>query len=148
MGAFRLKLLPFLLTASLHAFNLVSPAFEQGGEIPADYGCIGSAISPELDWSNPPTDTVEFALVITDLTIDKVHGRLYNIPRESTQLAEGTVPYTPICPPKGETHTYEFALYALSKKIKYHREIEPNTISVAKLIGTYKTPTKENSTQP
>lgn len=49
-------------------FTLTSPAFDHGGTIPDQHRgrLFGANISPTLEWSPPPADTVELLLVVQD----------------------------------------------------------------------------------
>src|SRR5579883_1794388 len=78
------------------AFTLRSSAFAAGGVIPSRYSCEGDDISPPLAWSDVPEGTKSFALIVDDPDAPDpqapkmiwVHWVLYNIPAESTHLAE------------------------------------------------------------
>jgi Raf kinase inhibitor-like YbhB/YbcL family protein len=92
--------------------------------------------SPPLSWSGAPAGTKSFTLLVIDQTgVGKgfQHWVAYDIGGSLTSLAEGAGKpttssfkqgqhgYSPMplgyagpCPPPGETHDYEFTLYALS----------------------------------
>ena len=87
--------------------------------------------SPPLQIAGVPAGTVELLLVVTDPAANGyVHWAVAGIDPVTSFWAEGSVPngavqgrngagsvgWTPICPPAGETHTYDFALYALSQR--------------------------------
>jgi Raf kinase inhibitor-like YbhB/YbcL family protein len=117
------------------AFDLQSPAFAPGGEIPATYTCDVRDRSPALRWTAPPTNTKGFALIVDDPDAPVstwVHWVLYAIAATTRELpegvrAEGSVPgigtqgvndfgkvgYGGPCPPRGPAHRYFFRLYAL-----------------------------------
>lgn len=112
--------------------ELRSSAFENGGDIPSTYTCDEADVSPPLDISDVPEGTAALALVMDDPdapmgTFD--HWIIWNIPADTTQIAEGTEPegvqgrtgfgrlgYGGPCPPSG-THRYMFKLYALDDKL-------------------------------
>ncbi|MFL6605547.1 MAG: YbhB/YbcL family Raf kinase inhibitor-like protein [Steroidobacteraceae bacterium] len=120
------------------ALVLTSPAFANGGGIPARYTCEGENISPELRWVGEPSGTKSFGLIVDDPDapdpqapkITWVHWVLYDIPADGHALpenagAKGPLPgtkqglndwkkvgYGGPCPPVG-THRYFFKLYAL-----------------------------------
>ena len=74
------------------AFKLRSPAFGPGGEIPPKYTCDGSAVSPPLRWTEPPSGTQGFALLVADLDAAmgvSVHWVLYGVPVGVRELPEG-----------------------------------------------------------
>lgn len=120
------------------SLNLVSPAFENNGSIPAAYTCDGEDTSPELNWSGIPADAKSLVFILDDPDAPDpaapkmtwVHWVLYNIPVTATGLArgiddadlpEGTLQgindwkrtgYGGPCPPIGR-HRYFHKLYAL-----------------------------------
>ncbi len=46
--------------------TLSSPAFEHNGSIPGKYTSQGENISPPLEWSEAPTGTMSFVLIVDD----------------------------------------------------------------------------------
>ena len=46
--------------------KLRSPAIAPGGHIPAKYTCDGSDLSPPLRWTDPPSNTERFALIVAE----------------------------------------------------------------------------------
>jgi Raf kinase inhibitor-like YbhB/YbcL family protein len=120
------------------AFELFSPAFQDGGDIPSLHTCDGDDISPQLAWEQAPPNTESFALIVDDPDAPDprapkmtwVHWVLYNLPAKVTDLAEGVVGgrlprgtkegtndwkrtgYGGPCPPIGR-HRYFHKLYAL-----------------------------------
>ncbi|MEZ5218428.1 MAG: YbhB/YbcL family Raf kinase inhibitor-like protein [Ilumatobacteraceae bacterium] len=72
--------------------TLLGPWGEQGA-IPAVYTCDGSNTSPELSWAGLPSETVETAVIVTDLDAEGfVHWVVYSIDPSITNLALGQVP--------------------------------------------------------
>ena len=55
-------------SASDEAGDLVvgSSAFPEGGSIPADHTCDGQDLSPALNWSGAPAETLSYALIVDD----------------------------------------------------------------------------------
>jgi Raf kinase inhibitor-like YbhB/YbcL family protein len=111
-------------------FVLSSAAFSPGGTLPTPYTCDGAGRPPPLTWSEIPKGTVELVLALTDPDADSyVHWMVAGIPPTSVGLVGGHLPagavvlanskgthaYTAPCPPAGQSHSYEFTLYALSK---------------------------------
>ncbi len=118
------------------AFVLKSPAFKYGERIPRKYTCEGEDINPPLQWSDPPSGTKCFVLIMEDPDAPRgvfTHWVLYNIPADRREIPEG-IPKEPIvegigvqgvndfgrvgyggpCPPRGHgVHRYFFRLYAL-----------------------------------
>ncbi len=121
-------------------FTFGSSAFGAGDVMPDEYTCAakaGNGISPPLFWENPPEGTVAYAITFYDTDIDFGHWGLINIPADTLSLDEGISPggtlpgdsfevlndfgnveYDGPCPPEGETHNYEFTLWALSEEIE------------------------------
>jgi Raf kinase inhibitor-like YbhB/YbcL family protein len=118
--------------------KVTSPAFEDGGLIPARYTCDGEDISPPLQWEDVPEGTVSIALISDDPDAPMgtwVHWVLFNLPADTRALAEnvppdkilangakqgttdfGRIGYGGPCPPSG-THRYFFKIYALDVEI-------------------------------
>jgi Raf kinase inhibitor-like YbhB/YbcL family protein len=143
--------------------KLTSPAFSHNGSIPTQYTCDGENISPALEWSDIPTGTNSFALIVDDPDAPAkvwVHWILFNIPDTVQSLNEGTNegPFTQgstdfngkqgyggPCPPS-DTHHYHFTLYALDTLLDLpagtHKEellkaMDGHILEKTTLIGTY-----------
>ncbi len=119
--------------------KLVSPAFEAGQQIPAQFTLDGANLSPPLQWGYTPVDCQGFALICDDPDAPMgtwVHWVVYNIPPTVTmlppgqstqkQLPDGTRQgitsfgkpgYGGPSPPPGKVHHYYFKLYALDSKL-------------------------------
>jgi len=152
------------------ALSITSPSFTQMGEIPSKYTCQGVDISPQLDFSGAPAGTKSLVLIVDDPDAPDpeapkmiwVHWLLYNLPPDTTGLAEGVTSlpagtlhgkndwrrngYGGPCPPIG-THRYFFKLYALDTMLPDLHEPEKNALESAMqghileqaaLIGTYR----------
>ncbi len=152
---------------ALSDLELVSSAFQQGGDIPKKFTGEGDDVSPSLSWSNVPEGTKSFALIchdpdaplVTPGAYGFVHWVLYNIPASVTQLAEdetnytggannfGSAGYGGPMPPEGHgIHHYFFWILALDVESDLDaglsmeellQEIEPNVIGMNRLVGTY-----------
>jgi Raf kinase inhibitor-like YbhB/YbcL family protein len=152
-------------------FELTSPAFTHMGAIPALYTCEGKNISPPLAWKNLPKGTKSLVLIVDDPDAPDpaapkftwVHWVLYNIPPETTGLAEGAGNrpaagmlegmsswnrggYGGPCPPIG-THRYFHKLYALDivlddmlspLKADIEAAMKGHILGEGVLIGTYR----------
>src|SRR3954454_3065667 len=78
------------------SLTLTSPAFAEGGEIPARYTCEGDDISPPLAWSEPPAGTRSLVLIVADPDAPDpqrpkttwVHWVLYDLPPAASALPE------------------------------------------------------------
>ena len=125
--------------------TLTTSAFSDGGEIPARFTQNDpNAVSPKLEWTNVPTGTVTFALILHDpdvalqrKTDDVLHWMIFNIPGTAHELPEGVpanatlsdgtiqaknlrqaVGYMgPGAPAAGPHHHYTFELFALDTKL-------------------------------
>lgn len=120
-------------------FALRSPDFPDGANIPRPFTCEGEDRSPALEWSDAPSGTKTFALIVDDPDAPVgtwVHWVIYNLPEttralkggmeKQEQLADGSrqgrndfrkTGYNGPCPPPGKPHRYFFKLYALSTKL-------------------------------
>ena len=125
--------------------TLTTTAFADGAEIPGKYTQSDpSPVSPKLEWTNVPPNTVSFVLIMHDpdvaiqrKTDDVLHWMAFNIPGTARELPEG-VPATaslpdgtvqaknlrggigfmgPGAPAVGPHHHYTFELFALDTKL-------------------------------
>ncbi len=121
------------------ALSVFSPEFQEGERIPTKYTCDGQDISPPLTWSEPPTGTQSFALIVDDPDVPGgvfTHWVLFNLASNSRELPEaistqaqlpgialqgkndfGKVGYGGPCPPPGRPHRYRFILYVLDQPL-------------------------------
>jgi Raf kinase inhibitor-like YbhB/YbcL family protein len=144
------------------AINITSSAFSENGPIPVKYTCKGDNISPPLTIDNLPPGTQSVALIMHDPDApagDWVHWILWNIPPETHEITEHSVPvgavegmtsfdkpgYGGPCPPSG-THRYIFDVYALNTKLdlpvsttrdQLLKAIEGHTAGQATLTGKF-----------
>ncbi len=152
---------------ALSDMTLTSPAFADGGPIPAKHTGEAEDVSPALSWSKVPDGTRSFALICHDPdaplvkpgTYGYVHWVLYGIPGDATGLPEGAGGYVqgtndfgkpgyggPMPPPGHGTHRYFFWLLALDTEPgqapgltmwELLEKIEPSVIGMNRLMGTY-----------
>jgi Raf kinase inhibitor-like YbhB/YbcL family protein len=118
-------------TAITAEFTLSSSEVAQGGVLPADYTCDGSAATLPLKWSGAPEDTQSYALIMHhEASPTDIHWYwvVYNIPPDTDSIPKnGTGPWTlgnnsvngltqyaPPCSQGPGAKTYVFTLYALS----------------------------------
>jgi len=124
-------------------FALSSPAFRDGGPLPANImwdggDCRGLNVQPTLTWSNAPAGTRSFALTFSDPDAGQaipsgwVHWIIYNVPgttstldsNNASQFTQGETSFSAMgfakpgfggpCPsPNGLVHHYTFTLFAL-----------------------------------
>ena len=125
------------------AFKLTSSAFSSNGSIPSKYTCEGDESSPPLEWSDSPSGTKSFALIVDDPDAPDparpqrtfVHWVVFNIPAGTTKLVENAAnsglpvgalqgnndskkqTYRGPCPPVGR-HRYFHKLYALDSDLR------------------------------
>jgi Raf kinase inhibitor-like YbhB/YbcL family protein len=149
------------------SFTLTSSAFANGQSIPAKYSCVGTEISPPLEWSEPPAGTKSFALIMDDPDAPMgtwVHWVLFNIPISAHGWPENTpkdaelvngamqgtnsgggIGYSGPCPPFG-THRYFIRLYALDTMLnpgvganrdELLKSMEGHILVQAELMGTF-----------
>ena len=149
------------------AFALTSPAFQEGGMIPAIYTCDGSDISPPLTWNDVPEGTESLALISDDPDAPMgtwVHWVMWNIPEDAIQLSDNVPPdaelpdgtrqgitdfgrrgYGGPAPPRG-VHRYYFKLYALdtaldlpdsTTKADLLEAMAGHILAQAQLVGKY-----------
>src|SRR5919108_3536307 len=74
-------------------FKLSSPAFADGGAIPARHTCDGDDRSPRLTWTGTPDGTRSLALVMDDPDAPRgtfTHWVVYDLPADATELGEGS----------------------------------------------------------
>ena len=125
------------------SFHLESPAFRDGGLIPAIHSGEGLNLSPPLRWSGAPAHTASYALLMEDPDAPGgswVHWLLFNIPPQlralpaglerSAELPNGArhgscwgvgrferIGYQGPQPPPGRAHRYVFELLALKRPL-------------------------------
>lgn len=119
-------------------FQVRTPAFHPGGDIPSHFTCDGADISPALEWTDPPEGTESFALVVDDPDAPRgtwVHWVVYDLPPNERNLPQGVEPHPTLptgarqgmndfgrigyggpCPPPGSPHRYYFRLFALGTR--------------------------------
>jgi len=148
--------------------KVTSPAFEQGGMIPAKYTCDGSDISPPLKLQSVPDGTKSIALISDDPDAPMgtwVHWVLYNLPGDTKELAEDIprvekldngalqgmnswpkLGYGGPCPPSG-THRYFFKIYALDTTLDLEagatkkdvlKAMQGHILAQGQLMGKYR----------
>jgi Raf kinase inhibitor-like YbhB/YbcL family protein len=121
------------------ALSISTPAFEDGGLIPARHTCNGEDLSPPIEISGAPEGAQSLVLIFDDPDAAKEpHGNgrtwdhwiLLNIPPDTTSIPEGSTPpgtvqgmndfgdaeYGGPCPPTFR-HQYFLKIYALDTKL-------------------------------
>ena len=124
--------------------KITIPAFTEGSEIPARYGCSNGTnanLSPAIQWTGVPAGAATIALILHDPDVaiggdDVLHWAIFNIPATATGLPEGvpakamlddgsaqinniggSIGYFNPCAPAPTTHHYMFEFYALDSKL-------------------------------
>ena len=144
----------------LFSMNLISNDFKSKIDISEVYeACGGENISPSLKWSDFPSNTKSFAIVMFDPDAPTPHGWYHwiviNIPKNINQFPKnagnknsrffyigkelrndyGEYGYGGPCPPYGKAHKYIITVYALSVKKLYISSSKP--FKVVKIIKKY-----------
>ena len=73
-------------------FNISSPGFQNGKDIPKKFTCDGGDVSPALSWTDPPPGSKSFALIADDPDAPMgtwTHWVLFDLPPAMTSLPEG-----------------------------------------------------------
>jgi Raf kinase inhibitor-like YbhB/YbcL family protein len=129
---------------------LSSNDFDHDGFIPAVHTCDGIDLSPHLSWRPIPEKTESFVILMEDLDAPggpKTHWSLFDYPGDRRVLPQGVpgigvegindfgnLVYKGPCPPRGETHRYNFRVYAIDKQLNLPRGSTKNEIEV-EMIG-------------
>jgi len=88
-------------------FRITSPDLVDGSALPQQFTCAAGAqaVSPALQWVNPPRGTVSMALLVHDLEPrpqkkldDILHWMVWNIPATATKFPQGVPSNTPDLP--------------------------------------------------
>lgn len=166
----RISHLAIASSNALHPFTITSPNFHDGGPLSQQnefnqFGCTGSNIAPQLDWTNVPAGTHSFVMLMSDYDAPVAggfhHWVVYNIPVQVREL-EGNNPFTegtnsfgftgyggPCPPPTGEIHHYLFLLYAINiaqvggPGLTFDQvvsAIQSNVLGATSIIGTFHLP--------
>jgi Raf kinase inhibitor-like YbhB/YbcL family protein len=138
-GVERPPLPGWLLGNARRAIAVRSPAFPEGGPIPARYTCDGADTSPPLEWSTPPAGAKALLVLVYDPDAPNgffIHWLPYDAPPSLTRLPEALPPlpstryglqavndfrrvgYGGPCPPPGRGHRYVFLVAALDEQLR------------------------------
>jgi len=142
------------------SLTVKSPAFPDGGMIPAKFTCTGNDINPEIDITGVPVSAKSLVLIVDDPDAPKGtfdHWVMWNIPTDG-KIAANSAPgkqgrngmgenrYKGPCPPSG-THHYHFKVFALDTKLDLPdssekqdvlKAIEGHVMAKGELVGLYK----------
>ena len=149
------------LAAGDAKIKIISPAFQEGGNIPSKFTCDGANVNPPLHIDQIPAGAKSLALIVDDPDAPGgifVHWLVWNIDPKTSDIAENSVPpnaaqgksgfgktgYGGPCPPSG-THRYYFRVYALdaaqvqggSTRADLDRAMRGHIIGQGELMGRY-----------
>lgn len=144
--------------------RISSPAFGNGGRIPAKYSCDGQDASPEIVIEGVPPGARSLVLIVDDPDAPGgtfVHWVMYDIPPSTAVIPEngsagaqgvnsgGERGWNSVCPPSG-SHRYFFKLYALDATLSLapgtadKRAVETamrgRVLASAEIMATYSRP--------
>jgi Raf kinase inhibitor-like YbhB/YbcL family protein len=144
--------------------TLQSSSFRESHEMPQRHGKKVENVSPQLSWTDAPSGTRSFALLLVDMhpiARNYLHWLVTDVPADVASLADGAAdgamplgshqltPYTGPFPPSG-THDYRFTLYALDVERlglprqatvdRFVKAVAPHTLATATLMGTFTSP--------
>lgn len=147
------------------SLTLTSPAFDDGGPIPDEYGYDQRNLNPPLRIADVPADASSLTLIMDDPDAVEpagkvwLHWLVWNIPPTTTAIPEGWEPdqatqgtndfdetgYGGPAPPDS-VHTYRFKLYAIDTTLDLSRSAGKRAVGEAmtghilaqtQLEGTY-----------
>jgi Raf kinase inhibitor-like YbhB/YbcL family protein len=144
------------------SIQITSSAFTEGKAIPRIYTCDDKNVSPPLEWTGVPSETVSLALIMDDPDAPMgtwVHWVLYNLPTNLNGLEQGKsgggmegkndfnrLGYGGPCPPKGSNHRYYIKIYALDTMLdlksggtmaQVESAIRDHILAQGQLMGRY-----------
>ena len=145
-----------------NAIRITSPAFEEGGNIPAKFTCNGANVNPALHIEQAPAEAKSLVLIVDDPDAPGglfTHWLVWNIDPQIKIIPEGTAPagtvqgetgfgkpgYGGPCPPSG-THRYFFKVFALdqtldlkagAKRAELEKAMHGHVIAQGQLMGRY-----------
>jgi len=148
-------------TSTLASISLSSPAFDNGADIPVEFTCDGTDVSPPLRWTDIPEGAKSLTIVMDDPDAPGAIFRLwsiYDIPAATSTIKQGqpsepqlentikqgtndlgTIGYGGPCPPSGEEHEYTFFIFALTGHLELPPGASASDLTMAlqgKVIGT------------
>lgn len=144
--------------------RITSPAFKNNEAIPSKYTCDGENISPELRFTDVPSNAQSLTIIVHDPDAPRsggwTHWVVINMDPSTAGIKENGKPtsgletttdfgksgYGGPCPPSG-SHRYFFYLYALDGTLDLGAEatkqdvetaMEAHILEKAELVGLYK----------
>ena len=137
-------------------FSIISSNFDEGEEIPKEFGYKFENKEPKLDFKNVPKGTISIGLIMDDPDAMAAVGKIwvhwlqyFDYPSQNL-IIEGKTDFDEIgyggpAPPNGR-HTYIFKAYSLDVKLSlkegYSKQdledaMKGHIIAEAKLTGTF-----------
>lgn len=138
------------VSMSFSSPDIVNQGVLTSKQVANAFGCQGSNISPELNWSNAPQDTKSFAVTVYDPDAPTGsgfwHWVVYNIPAHVNKLERnsanniqllpkgavqsvndtGSANFLGACPPVGDkAHRYIYTIYALNTMLDVNEKTTP-----------------------
>ena len=137
-------------------FSITSSNFDEGEEIPKEFGYKFENKEPKLDFKNVPKGTISIGLIMDDPDAMAAVGKIwvhwlqyFDYPSQNLILEGktdfGEIGYGGPAPPNGR-HTYIFKGYALDVKLdlkegyskqELENAMKSHIIAEAKLTGTF-----------
>jgi Raf kinase inhibitor-like YbhB/YbcL family protein len=120
---------------------LASPAFPPGGNIPAEYTCDGSDISPPLSWSGAPAGTKSFVLLVEDPDAPSGtfrHWAAFDIPPTATEMPAGFGPRRPAADFREAVNDFGNKGYGGPCPPAVLQAAQPYAIARTEFVGTYR----------
>ena len=137
-------------------FSIISSNFDEGEEIPKEFGYKFENKEPKLDFKNVPKGTISIGLIMDDPDAMAAVGKIwvhwlqyFDYPSQNLIIEGktdfGEIGYGGPAPPNGR-HTYIFKGYALDVKLdlkegyskqELENAMKSHIIAEAKLTGTF-----------
>ena len=137
-------------------FSIISSNFDEGEEIPKEFGYKFENKEPKLDFKNVPKGTMSIGLIMDDPDAMAAVGKIwvhwlqyFDYPSQNLIIEGktdfGEIGYGGPAPPNGR-HTYIFKGYALDVKLdlkegyskqELENAMKSHIIAEAKLTGTF-----------
>ena len=144
------------------SMKITSPAFQNGGLLPAKFTCDGEGVNPPLIIEGAPPEAQSLVLIADDPDAPAgtwIHWTVWNINSATGEIGENSVPegaaegttsfgktgYGAPCPPSG-THRYFFKIFALDTKLELSsratakdltKAMEGHILDQAEIMGRY-----------
>jgi Raf kinase inhibitor-like YbhB/YbcL family protein len=138
--------------------TLTTTAFNDVDLLADKYTCAGENVSPPLSWTEGPAGTKSYAIAFTDMDNHLVHAVIWDIPAavhavpehvervampsvpagaKQAKAYDGIFGYSGPCP-QGDTHHYEFELYAVDAATLPGLTANPSRAQVVDALGAHK----------